>query len=677
MLYTMDIAHMVETIQKGGGKVHIQPPFVLHAGKSAGEMLTSPISKQRNNIKQGLYPLYDTVTNAMIAFLNAETCQSIRSIVNWKVTIYRADQAMLSQKKEAREALLVSDCQAYKKAVYRHLDHPSIIKDMLEEQKRDTYMEGVFGRVKTLRQGAKTKYEQYKEYLEDNKEHIKTLLTVDNVGKVARGQEVQLTVGNRYIIFDSGDSFIAVRQNAAPNSALVGQIEVPEDLFSRGKNESFFKKYKTQIAKLIIVSNITQLGGTNFEFDDEIPSTLITANEDAMIEAWIMEMSGNKVEPTAPVWYKKEGNETTLEVPEGNTKGEVETLENVTKKRLVTTLMRECSMSDNLEQDDAYHKLSIQCDALDALVDKVQVVKEKLDNDDQLLKQIAHAFTKLLPFCITDSHLRWVWQLLLNFQDWHTLVTQHYNHVFIMGDAGYGKTSLARAIATLYASLYLVVDADKTKDKDFFVAELVETIPSDYNGASVGEGGIKTLAKLMGNLEKVVLIDEAYQLIVKNPNTGRPSQDVISELLAFQTNRRGQSILILAGYESKMFEFMAANIGIKRRFQRPIIIPLFDGETAQNVMTTLSGVQFAENSFATMYDKCVNRYKFRGVKEGSIWNSGYASLKAIADKAKASGQATMESLIQAMTEAIEVQQSTGSLAAELEKNLIGGLKSQP
>ncbi|EQC36202.1 hypothetical protein SDRG_06312 [Saprolegnia diclina VS20] len=124
-----------------------------------------------------------------------------------------------------------------------------------------------------------------------------------------------------------------------------------------------------------------------------------------------------------------------------------------------------------------------------------------------------------------------------------------FNFCFV-GNAGTGKTTVARTFATLLHESGL-------RAKDVFV---------ETNAQTLKDEGAPEFRKLAASaMDGVLFIDEAYDL---DPSSDFKGRAIVSELLTLSENHRDRLTIILAGYEddmqTKLFSF---NKGLKSRFQ--------------------------------------------------------------------------------------------------------------
>ena len=98
----------------------------------------------------------------------------------------------------------------------------------------------------------------------------------------------------------------------------------------------------------------------------------------------------------------------------------------------------------------------------------------------------------------------------------------------------------------------------------------IEVTRSDLVVAEKGKTAERAAEKFNQAIDNVLFIDEAYTLInKKDPNDN--GQEAIDELLKYMEDYRDRLIVIVAGYEKNMHDFVAANAGLASRFKRNII----------------------------------------------------------------------------------------------------------
>ena len=132
-------------------------------------------------------------------------------------------------------------------------------------------------------------------------------------------------------------------------------------------------------------------------------------------------------------------------------------------------------------------------------------------------------------------------------------------HLIFSGNPGTGKTTVARILAEIYRDLGLIQSG-----------KLIEVTRSDLVVAEKGKTAERAADKFNQAIDNVLFIDEAYTLVNKNdPNDN--GQEAIDELLKYMEDYRDRLIVVVAGYEKNMHDFIAANAGLASRFKRNII----------------------------------------------------------------------------------------------------------
>lgn len=135
-------------------------------------------------------------------------------------------------------------------------------------------------------------------------------------------------------------------------------------------------------------------------------------------------------------------------------------------------------------------------------------------------------------------------------------------HTVINGGPGVGKTAFARLLSRVYLSLGI------TKKDTFVVARL-----SDLKGEYLGQTAKKTMDMINKSLGGVLFIDEAYSIGGGNSaDDGKTRYDIYSKELIDTLNqqlteRKGEFILIIAGYKEELEKnFFSLNPGLRSRF---------------------------------------------------------------------------------------------------------------
>ena len=125
-------------------------------------------------------------------------------------------------------------------------------------------------------------------------------------------------------------------------------------------------------------------------------------------------------------------------------------------------------------------------------------------------------------------------------------------HMVFMGNPGTGKTTVARLISGLYASIGVLSKG-----------QLVEVDRSGLVAGYVGQTALKTQEAIKSALGGVLFIDEAYSLSSGGDN---------------DFGREAIETILKAGYTGPMEQFLNSNPGLESRFNKYFFFPDYTGE---------------------------------------------------------------------------------------------------
>jgi SpoVK/Ycf46/Vps4 family AAA+-type ATPase len=158
--------------------------------------------------------------------------------------------------------------------------------------------------------------------------------------------------------------------------------------------------------------------------------------------------------------------------------------------------------------------------------------------------------------------------------------TKPMQHFVFLGPPGTGKTAVARIVAKIFYAFGLLDSP-----------AVVEAQRADLVGEYLGATAIKTNELVDSALGKVLFIDEAYSLINEGDGQGdRFGHEAVQALVKRAEDDRERLIIVLAGYERQMENFLAANPGLNSRFGLRVKFPGYTAaELAALAEVTLHG----------------------------------------------------------------------------------------
>lgn len=155
-------------------------------------------------------------------------------------------------------------------------------------------------------------------------------------------------------------------------------------------------------------------------------------------------------------------------------------------------------------------------------------------------------------------------------------------HIVLTGNPGTGKTTVARILGKLFHAMQLL-PSDK----------VIETSGLDMTAGYVGQTKDKVnelCDKAMGG---VLFIDEAYLLSGQEGSANSFGSEAVGTLLKRMEDDRGKFVVIAAGYQNEMQDFLRMNPGLDSRFEHKIHIEDYSAEELFEILL----LQMKKNQF--------------------------------------------------------------------------------
>jgi stage V sporulation protein K len=187
-------------------------------------------------------------------------------------------------------------------------------------------------------------------------------------------------------------------------------------------------------------------------------------------------------------------------------------------------------------------------------------------------------------------------------------VTPNSLHMVFIGNAGTGKTTVARLIGYIYKNIGLLSNG-----------HIVETSRKDLVGRYVGHTAPLVEKKFKEAEGGILFIDEAYSITTYS-GTNDFGLEAIQTLLKLMEDDRQNTVVIVAGYPNEMTGFINSNPGLQSRFSTYIN---FDDYTTEQLLSIFT--VFVRKDEHNLTDAALSKLSFiLEEKFGSGGNEGNA-----------------------------------------------------
>lgn len=236
--------------------------------------------------------------------------------------------------------------------------------------------------------------------------------------------------------------------------------------------------------------------------------------------------------------------------------------------RLVNSLVDEAKMnmglrvmkSADLSQVTAEMLKKVELQDVQKIFKDEKAEKPLIDEDNVLLEEAMAELNAMVGLTEVKNQIYELIKLVRFYRDTGKDVLGRFSlHTVFKGNPGTGKTTVARILAQIYKALGILERG-----------HLVECDRQSLVAGFIGQTAIKTMERIDKAIGGVLFIDEAYALSPQGVGNDFGSE-ALETILKQMEDKRGQFIVIVAGYTEPMDRFIESNPGLKSRFDKTLI----------------------------------------------------------------------------------------------------------
>lgn len=187
-------------------------------------------------------------------------------------------------------------------------------------------------------------------------------------------------------------------------------------------------------------------------------------------------------------------------------------------------------------------------------------------------------------------------------------------HMIFTGNPGTGKTTVARCLGKVLSELGVLSSG-----------HLVEVDRSGLVSGYQGQTAIKVREAVESAIGGVLFVDEAYSL-TREGGSDTYGREAVDTLLKLMEDLRGRLVVVLAGYEKEMENFLVSNTGLRSRFSR---VFLFEDFT-EIELRGIAGDMLKDAGF-TMKEQTMNKL-IAEVEKSRVSSPTFANARTLRQK---------------------------------------------
>lgn len=146
------------------------------------------------------------------------------------------------------------------------------------------------------------------------------------------------------------------------------------------------------------------------------------------------------------------------------------------------------------------------------------------------------------------------------------------NHMCFIGPPGTGKTTVARIMSGILYDLKIIKKN-----------QVVEISGNDLQGQYLGYTGKRTKALVEATRGGVLFVDEAYSL-----SYGGYADEALGELVKAMEDYKDDLVVIFAGYENEMKDFLQKNSGMGSRIKTYIYFENYSPKALSDILVSMA-----------------------------------------------------------------------------------------